>query len=143
MRGWGAEEIFRPIAFAWLEWIRRLGPYVILEEHGPGIYNIHINTIKRLGPYVILDEHGPGIYHFLPAIGRHFVRDRHQRHLRVFPASVTFSKNKCNALNVSWQVVGNGPRIGVDSGTQSSCERDLGGEGKGKQLLHHLTMTLV
>ena len=72
MRGWGAEEIFRPIAFAWLEWIRRLGPYVILEEHGPGIYNIHINTIKRLGPYVILDEHGPGIYHFLPAIGRHF-----------------------------------------------------------------------
>ena len=61
MRGWGAEEIFRPIAFAWLEWIRRLGPYVILEEHGPGIYNIHINTIKRLGPYVILEEHGPGI----------------------------------------------------------------------------------
>ena len=53
MRGWGAEEIFRPIAFAWLEWIRRLGPYVILEEHGPGINNIHINTMKRLGPYVI------------------------------------------------------------------------------------------
>ena len=52
-----------------------------------------------------------------------FVRDRH---LRVFPASVTFSKNKCNAINVSWQVVGNGPRIGVDSGTQSSCERDPG-----------------
>ena len=26
---WGAEQIFRPIAFACPEWIRRLGPYVI------------------------------------------------------------------------------------------------------------------
>ena len=29
---WGAEEIFRPIAFACPEWIRRLGPYVIPGE---------------------------------------------------------------------------------------------------------------
>ena len=78
---WGAEEIFRPIAFAWLEWIRRLGPYVILEEHGPGIY------------------------HFLPAIGRHFCQRQASEASESFSGLCYFVQKKCNALNVSWQVV--------------------------------------